>query len=147
MSTVYVSTKKDFERAKSKRPDTIIFQGEMAVKIKKVMEAKKTGKALAVGGGILAAVGAGTAIIGGIVAAPVTGGLSLGVTAAGVASASMHLTAAVGGVAIVATAGELAIVAGVIAITLGVSTVLVKDLLKHYDMEFSNGRAKFTRKD
>jgi hypothetical protein len=137
-----VKTKEDLEKAKQELPEVIVFEGEMAERMQKAIKAKKIGKAVGISGGILFVAGAISAIVVGVVAAPVTGGLSLGATALGVAG----FTATIGSGAIVLTTAELAIIAGVVVSAFGVSLVIAKDLLKHYDMEFSNGTAKFTRK-
>jgi hypothetical protein len=140
MATEVVRTKEDFEKVKQQMPEVIIFEGEMAEKMRKAIKAKKIGKAVGIGGGALAVLG----VIGGIVAAPVTAGLSLGATAAGIAG----LTATTVGGTIALSTVEVAIVAGVIVSALGVSLAVVKDLLKHYDIEIptANGSLKFTRK-
>jgi hypothetical protein len=137
-----VRTKEDLEKAKKELPEFIVFKGEMAQKMQKAIKSRKIGKAVGISGGILAVAGAVSAIVVGVVAAPVTGGLSLGATALGIAG----FTATIGGSTIVLTTAELAIVAGVFVSALGVSFAIAKDLLKHYDMEFSNGTVKLTRK-
>jgi hypothetical protein len=136
-----VKTKEDLEKAKQELPEFIVFEGEMAKKMQKAIKTRKIGKVVGISGGILAVAGAVSAVVG-VVAAPVTGGFSLGATALGFAA----LTATIGGGTIALTTAELAIIAGVIVSALGVSFSIAKDLLKHYDMEFSNGTVKFTRK-
>jgi hypothetical protein len=135
-----VKTKEDLEKARKQLPEIIIFEDEMAKKIKKAIKVKKISKIAGIGG-ILTIVGAGTAIIGGIVTAPVTGGASLGITATGLAG----LTATIGGSTIILTTAEVAIVAGVIVSVLGVSLSIAKDLLKHYNIEIGKDKVKFTR--
>ncbi|WP_010253001.1 hypothetical protein [Treponema primitia] len=139
MSELVVRTKEDLEKAKNNLPDTIIFEGEMAIKIQKAIKRKKSGKKVGIA---LAGAGAVAAIIVGIVAAPVTAGASLGATAVGISNLTIGTAAGVATLSLT----EVAIVAGVIVSALGVSLAVAKDLLKNYNMEFSNGVAKFTRK-
>ena len=135
-----IRTKEDLERAKKEMPKVILFEGEVAEKIQKVVKAKKTGKKVAHLGIIAGAV----AIVGGMVAAPFTGGATLGVSALG--AKALGVTVIVGRTIIVLTTAQLAIVAGVVCLALGVSLSIAKDLLKSYDFEIGNGTVKCTRK-
>jgi len=130
-----VSTKEEFAKACNEKPQKIILEGEIAEQIKRSIKAKKTGKAIGIGGGALALVG----IIGGIVAAPITMGTSLGVTAAGIAGLTVGT--------VTLTTVEVAIVAGVIVSGFGVSLVVAKDVLKHYDINIGNGTVVLNRKN
>ena len=106
---------------------------------------KNTAKVVGIGGGALAIAG----IIGGIVSAPYTMGASLGATAAGVAG----LTGAAGATAaltigtITLSTAEVAIIATALVSALGVSLVVAKDFLKHYDLKVGNGVVELIRKN
>jgi hypothetical protein len=129
-------------KTKEDLPESIVLEGEVAEKIQKAQKTKKIGTAVGIGGGIVAVAGVISAITARAAAAPVTGELSSGATAPGVAG----FTVTIGGISMTLTTAEFAIIAGVIVSILGVLFAIAKDLLNHYDVEFSNNTVKLTRK-
>lgn len=142
MDELIIKTKDDMEKIKLEKPKKIIFEGELAEKMIDALNKKKKVKKASK---ITAGIGAGLAVIGGIVLAIPSGGTSL---AGGVAIAS-GVVATIGGTTITLSLAEVAIIAGVLTVALGVTGITVNNLLKHYDFKFSSDKftVEGTRKD
>ena len=126
--TYTAKTSEDLERAYQLAADKIILKGQVCSAFIYALEQQKRRRTGAVvGGAILAAVG-------GVVVTMATGGLAAPVAFSSVAG----LAATWAGGTVVMTTAELAIVSGLIAATLGVTSWVIKEILDNYNIQIEH---------